>query len=148
LHAILKTSKNFEYYVDGQKRIYRPGIVECRTSMIMHVKSAADVDEEIAKMRETYDKMSLQVQPFVIAIGPTVSNVTEFLSIIGNLKFKHSRLQEAIDVCIKATFVFAMKYQKISTKVWRFFQQHFFMPIGRTKDSADIVLLSKSMKKS
>jgi hypothetical protein len=140
LHAVLKPG------VFWIKRNHRPGICESRDSMVMHVKNQADVHSSIAEFRKTYQKLNLRVQPFVIAIGPTLISLTKFLTVVDNLILEFDSLANALDSCFKSVFVFSLEFQPESARVWRFFQEYFFWPVNRTKQNAQLIMLSKSMK--
>jgi hypothetical protein len=147
LHAVLKPcSKN--YYTDehGIKGIHKPGINESRESMVMHVKTQAEVTSSIAKFRESLKKVNLRVQPYVIAVGPTLTSITKFLTVIEDLVFEFDNLVSALDSCFKGVFVFSLEFQKESFRVWHFFQEYFYWPLERIKRNAEIIMLSKSLK--
>jgi hypothetical protein len=146
MHGVLKPTITIEYTLDGQKRMHRPGIVASRISMVLHVKNAADVEKAVADLHDSYGQLGLKVQPFVIAVGPVLTNVTEFLTIIDNLRFKFHNLRDAIDVCLKAVFVFSLEFQMESTKAWKLLQHIFFSPLPRKKENVEILLLAKNLK--
>lgn len=72
------------------------------------------------------------IQPFILAVGENVLNITEIFLYFDGVKYPFKNFLRAIDICFKTFYVFNLEYPPASFMFWSFFQ-HFFFKIEKGK---------------
>ena len=74
-------------------------------------------------MREKYSKIGIQVQPFIIVVGPSLSEITGFYVNVEETRYRFESILAAVDLCFKSFHVLHVEYPKASEQVWFFLQK-------------------------
>ena len=86
--------------------------------------------------------MNIKMQPHVVAISTDLREGTTCYAVVQNRVFYEcSTLIEAVDVCLKSTFVFHLLYPSASNSVWVFLQKAVY-DISTEYDNVPIKVLS------
>jgi hypothetical protein len=89
-----------------------------------------DIVEHLSKKSNELDKKNCgQLQPHVVVLSAdgTVDNATTFYAIVqGNVFYQVDSVLEAVDTCLKACFVFGLRYPDPSKSSWNFMQKAVF----------------------
>lgn len=89
----------------------------------MKFQIPGDIDKTVARMRDKYANFGAQLQPFVIAVGPTLSEVTGFYVNIDDTRYRFQSILAALDLCFKSFYVLHAEYPKPSEPIWLFLQK-------------------------
>ncbi|KAF4527081.1 hypothetical protein B566_EDAN015716 [Ephemera danica] len=117
------TSRN---HTLNDKSKWKPSIAEASRAFILHVQDAADIEEAGAKRRQECQEKGITLQPYVLIVGPTLSNIISRYVIIENQCYRVESIVKAVDIAFKAAFVFNAKYQYECAHVWQFIQYKIF----------------------
>lgn len=108
------------------KRVWRPSKQEVLEGFITHVKSAAEVEETIARREEKLRELDVTLQPFIIVVGPSLKAISARYIIVNNVRYEATSTINAVDACFKIIFVLNAQYPAESTNVWQFIQTALF----------------------
>lgn len=106
-----------------KKRQWRPSKQEVLEGFITHIQSSAEIASTITMKREKLKGMELQLQPFVLVVGPTKNSITERYVIINDTHYELHTTIKAVEACLKAIFVLNAEYPKECHHVWQFIQK-------------------------
>ncbi|XP_067207639.1 uncharacterized protein [Linepithema humile] len=109
--------------IKKSKTIWKPTIEEAQASFILHVKTPGDIDKALTGMRDKYANFGVQLQPLIIAVGPTLSEVTGYYVNIDDTRYRFPSILAAVDLCFKSFHVLHAKYPKPSEPIWLFIQK-------------------------
>ncbi|KAF4514066.1 UNVERIFIED_CONTAM: hypothetical protein B566_EDAN018856 [Ephemera danica] len=110
---------------------WKPSIKESQDGFILHVKQPGDIKPSIAIRTAKFQSLKRQVQPFVIAVGPTLSSLDKFYVYICSppgtenriVMYELDSLLKAVDICFKVFFCMSLEYGKDSEQLWNFLQK-------------------------
>ncbi|XP_053607240.1 uncharacterized protein LOC128673433 isoform X3 [Plodia interpunctella] len=105
---------------------WRPSKQEVLDAFITHVKTAAEIDECITRRREKLQKIGINLQPFIIVVGPSPKEIFDRYVILNNVRYEVTTVLDAVDACFKIIFVLNAKYPSESKHVWQFIQKAMF----------------------
>lgn len=104
------------------KSCWKPSISEARDALLVHVKTPADIDEAKKKQVDFCYSKGLPLQPYMILIGPSLSNVRSSLVVINNHVYKCDSVASALDYCFKAYQVLDAQYPIACHHIWYILQ--------------------------
>lgn len=105
LHAVLKPRRI--------SRKIKPTVGDAQEDFILHVKSMNDIEPKIEKVRSEFKENNLKLQPRVLVVGHDLIDLQHFYIYCDNVKYKINSFLKCLDVVIKLTYVFNLKYSHI-----------------------------------
>lgn len=108
--------------VQIKKVNWKPSVSEARDALLLHVKIPGDV--QLAKKRQIdlcFNK-GLTVQPYIILIGPTLSNISGALVVVNDQEYKCLSVLDALDFCFKIYQILDAKYPFQCSHLWYLIQ--------------------------
>ncbi|CAH1153273.1 unnamed protein product [Phaedon cochleariae] len=105
---------------------WRPSRLESMEGFITHVRSAAEVEETINRRRDKMAGLKLHLQPFIIIVGQTLSDISSYYIIVDKTLYKVENILSAVDACFKIIHVLNAEYPTESKPIWMFIQLCFF----------------------
>lgn len=105
-----------------KKLHWKPSVIEARDGMILHVSCAGDIDGAKDNHVSSMYSKGLTVQPYIIIVGSTLSNISQALVVINNCTYPCISVLEALDFCFKAYIVLDAKYPFQSQHIWYLIQ--------------------------
>lgn len=108
------------------KIYWKPSISEARDGLFLQVKIPGDI--EIVKQEKInfMYKKGLTVQPYIITVGPNLSNVHTSYVIIDGKNYQTTTLLNALKFCFQTYFVLDVKYTPESQHLWFLLQWELF----------------------
>lgn len=106
----------------NNKKPWKPSISESRDSLMIHVRLPGAIEKAKESRVDIMFKKGLTVQPYILVIGPNLSNILNVLVIINNEEYKCDSVIDAIDFCFKAYQVLDAKYSYESQHIWYLIQ--------------------------
>jgi len=86
-------------------------------------RTLRDLEDKAAQL----DKKGLKLQPHVIVLADSVADVGTnsacYACLHSSVYFCTSSLMEAVDICVKASFVFGLDYPHAAQSCWAFIQR-------------------------
>lgn len=70
--------------------------------------------------------LNVSVQPYIIVVGPTISEITHSYVSINNVLYNAASTLDAFDICFKSYHVFHVKYPVFSEHLWMLFQKSLY----------------------
>ncbi|XP_044760070.1 uncharacterized protein LOC123317551 [Coccinella septempunctata] len=104
--------------VSGNKQ-WKPSITESRDGIFLHVKVPGDIERA---NKEFMYQRGLTVQPYLIIVGQSLSNVTSAYVVINNNLYNTVSVLDAVDFCFKAYHMLDAKYSYESHHIWYLIQ--------------------------
>lgn len=105
---------------------WKPSRVEVKDSLVTQVANVSGVQPAIEKRREKLGLLKRSLQPFVIAVGDSLtSSSTAFVS-VDNILYEQSSVLNAIDITFKIIHALHAQYPEESRDVWMFIQKRFY----------------------
>ena len=98
------------------------------------------IEEKAAKLRQH----NVTLQPYVVVLSEDLTNVHDavFFAVLQNRVFYQCQsMLEAVDVCVKASFVFNLTYAPASYSSWLFLQREIYK-INSVFDSMPVKVLA------
>lgn len=108
------------------KGTWRPSKLECLQGFIHHIRSDTDIEATIATKREKLRALGLTVQPFIIIVGPSLSEISGHFIVVNDTFYKVKSIMEAVDYCFKIFLVLSAEYPLEAAPVWFFIQKAFY----------------------
>lgn len=106
--------------------VQKTTIKDAINSSIVHIATVNDLQ----MARDYKTKCSIQrkntIQPYVIVIGPHLTDLKEFYVSYGETLQKFTSFIAAMDICFKVYHVFDLQYSKESILLWLFLQQYIY----------------------
>lgn len=94
--------------------------------MITHLYAVNDLERfKFEKQNEALSSKST-IQPFILVVGPSPTNINEFYVILDTFKLKFNSFLAALDTCFKCFQVFNLAYPKESELVWQWIQNYIY----------------------
>lgn len=76
--------------------------------------------------REKSVKLKETLQPYIIAVGPQLTEVNEFYIIIDDVIYKMENALRAVDIVYKIFQVLNIKYPSACEQIWLFIQKYVY----------------------
>lgn len=122
LHHLLPPNSRVVTKVKGKSQTQKFTIIDAQNSFFLQARNARESAEKIEKLMRN----RTNIQPFVIVIGESHTEPTQYVVYVDNIKFVCESVGKAIDACLKAFFVLSLKYPLASASVWQFVQNYFY----------------------
>lgn len=94
-----------------------------RDGFITHVLSSAEVQETITRQREKLVGLDQTLQPFVIIVGSSLKEITNYLVVVDNTFYCLQSIISAVFCCFKLIISFNAEYPSESEGIWFFIQK-------------------------
>jgi len=114
----------------GGKTFWKPSISEARDGLVLQVKIPGDIESSKSEKTNFMYKKGLTVQPYIIIVGPTLTNVHAFYVVIENINYQTKTLLDALKFCFETYFVLDVKYPSESQHLWYLLQWELFNVIS------------------
>lgn len=101
-------------------------IQEAKDSLVVYLRDISDFNSALEDLRERFYKKKITLQPLIIAVGKTITELEDFYVYIDNTKFKFSSFISSLDTCFKTFHVFNLEYSEYCQGIWIFLQRYFF----------------------
>ncbi|KAL0110647.1 hypothetical protein PUN28_013912 [Cardiocondyla obscurior] len=108
------------------KTFWKPSIAETRDGLFLQVKVPGDIETSKLEKRKFLYKKGLTVQPYIVVVGPTLTNIYAFYVIIKDKNYQTNTLFDAIKFCFQTYFVFDLKYPTECQHLWYLMQWELF----------------------
>jgi hypothetical protein len=97
-----------------------------KTDIFLSLQPGLDLQQYIEKKADQLKRYHIKVQPQVVVLSENLTTVQNavFYAVLQNRVFYECQsLLEAVDVCIKASFVFNLNYAPAAYSSWLFLQR-------------------------
>ncbi|KYM98812.1 hypothetical protein ALC62_10468, partial [Cyphomyrmex costatus] len=128
--------------INGKR--WKPTTQEMIDGFILHMKIMNDLVPSIDRIRSRAQHMKTKVQPFIVAVGPTVILCKDFYVVIDKSYYRFDNIRTAADVCFKCVHALHAEYSPQSETIWYFLQ--FALYNLRTQWDKTIPQVSKILK--
>ncbi|KYN13739.1 hypothetical protein ALC57_14062 [Trachymyrmex cornetzi] len=108
------------------KNIFKPTLVESQEAVVLHVKIPGDVEEEIKKKRNWLQKFRLTLQPFIVVVGPSITEIQSIFVRIDDVSYKVKTVFKALEICFMSFVVLDLKYPPAAEHIWYLLQRTVF----------------------
>lgn len=108
------------------KKVWRPSKSEVREGFVIHVNSDAEIKQVLEDRRKKLSNFGLTLQPLVVIVGPTLSEISSYIIVINNAMYLLPNILSAIDVCFKCIWAINAKYAAECHCTWMFIQRAFY----------------------
>ncbi|CAH0547426.1 unnamed protein product [Brassicogethes aeneus] len=105
---------------------WKPSLPESRDGLFVHVNIAGDIERAKKNRTDFMYRKNLTVQPYVLIVGPSLSNVSCSYVIINEHMYKTPSVLSALDICFKAYKVLDAKYSYECQHLWLLIQWHIY----------------------
>ncbi|XP_076279767.1 uncharacterized protein LOC143208808 [Lasioglossum baleicum] len=112
--------------VRTKKEHWKPSMKEAEESFVVHVQTAADIANARSDRIEAMSLRKLTVQPYIIAVGPSLGSIEAFYVSVDEVLYKVPTAFDAIDVCFKTFHVFNISYPSESHHLWYLIQRQLY----------------------
>lgn len=89
---------------------------------MLHAHTPAEIEELIERRVSLMFSKGLTVQPYIIIVGSSLSNVAASYVVVNNYTYKTVSLCDAIDFCFKVYHVLDFKYPFECQHIWHLIQ--------------------------
>lgn len=89
---------------------------------MIHVFLPADIEDAKKRRVDLMFQKGLTVQPYVITVGPSLSNITSAVVVINDYEYKCSSVLKALDFCFKCYHILDAKYPFQTQHFWYLIQ--------------------------
>ncbi|XP_071571495.1 uncharacterized protein [Temnothorax nylanderi] len=103
-----------------------PSVAEARKAFILHVLIPGDLNRQIKVHSEWLANRGINLQPTLVFVGPTLSNITASYVQIDAVRYELRTPLKALDTCFKAFHALDAAYQEECRAVWLFIQKYFY----------------------
>lgn len=94
--------------------------------VLLWVQIPGDLPNEIRNYRKNLKSRGLRLQPLVVFVGPSITDVTASYVQIDTIRYKLRTPLAAIDTCFKAFHAVDAAYPVESQAVWLLIQRFFY----------------------
>lgn len=108
------------------KIYWKPSISEARDGLFLQVKIPGDIEKAKKEKIDFMYKKGLTVQPYIIVVGPNLSNIHAFYVIIDSKNYQLATLLDALKFCFQTYFILDVKYTPESEHLWFLLQWELF----------------------
>nr|XP_049697279.1 uncharacterized protein LOC110383436 [Helicoverpa armigera] len=105
-----------------KKQVWRPSKAEVKDGFITHVLRPMDVQAAIAHRREKYLRYKLTLQPVIVIVGSSYTDIQKYFVVVNDLFFETNSILKAVDTCFKIFHSLHCQYPTESVCVWNFIQ--------------------------
>ncbi|KAL0117627.1 hypothetical protein PUN28_008781 [Cardiocondyla obscurior] len=105
------------------KNQWKPSIPECKDSIIITTTLVANITKVQEDRRKAAAELGITLQPFIIAVGASNDDISDFFVSVDDTLYKISSALKAIDFCFKFFQVFDIEYPVESVHIWLLFQK-------------------------
>ncbi|KAK0165517.1 hypothetical protein PV328_004024 [Microctonus aethiopoides] len=105
------------------KRNWKPSIAECKDSLLIHTKISGDLRNIFEKRQKVLQIRKVQLQPFLIVVGPELTAIEEKYLCMGGIFYKLSTTLEAIDVLFQLFHSLDINFPLESTFIWQILEE-------------------------
>ncbi|XP_050055071.1 uncharacterized protein LOC126549573 [Aphis gossypii] len=102
---------------------WRPSKSEMRDGFILHLRSHAELQESITRRKQKYEQLAFTLQPLIIIIGPTISDIAQYFILVDDTYYLVNSIITAVDCCFKIIHALHAEYPVESKPVWYFIQK-------------------------
>lgn len=102
---------------------WRPSKSEMRDGFILHLRSHAELQESITRRKQKYEQLAFTLQPLIIIIGPTISDIAQYFVLVDDTYYFVNSIITAVDCCFKIIHALHAEYPVESKPVWYFIQK-------------------------
>lgn len=88
-----------------------------------------DINKTLEEMREKLRLYGLKLQPLILIVGPSLSNITSIYVVIDSCRYKVAKILNAVDQCYKAIHVLQAEYPIQCEQVWMLLQLQIFKQV-------------------
>lgn len=110
----------------GKRKL--PTILDAQQDHLVHLHTANDIGPVVARLKKERDEL----QPTIIVVGATDTELVQFYVCKGNILWKTVSFIRCIDIVAKSTIVFGLKFSPVNELVWAFLRTHFYKESGVT----------------
>ncbi|XP_071652598.1 uncharacterized protein [Temnothorax longispinosus] len=112
--------------VRTKKGHWKPSMTESEESIVVHVKTAADISGIRQERIDVMYQMSLTLQPYIIAVGPTLAEISSFFISVDKVLYNVTNAFTAIDTLFKIFHVLNIEYPAASHHIWVLIQRELY----------------------
>lgn len=94
--------------------------------MVIHITSIADLEITLSEVRSNLYFAKTTLQPLIIVIGDSLSELKNFYVYLNEAKFKYSTFLASLDLCFKIFHVLHLEYPSPCYGAWLFIQKFFY----------------------
>lgn len=106
---------------------WKPSRSEVSRAFIDFVTSPADIERCINDRQTLIEKKSIPFGPYIIAVGPNWSNVTQFEVVVTkSVRYQFPDIRSALTTTFKVYFALDIAYAADSAPCWMFLQRAVF----------------------
>lgn len=114
------------------------------------LQGPGDINTKIQEIKERAKnkKIIKEVQPYIIVVGPSLTEIESSYIIIDKIHFKCTSTLKAVDLLFKLFFALRIKYPPQAAHIWLLIQKGIFKinEFGGTKDIAYIADILNALK--
>lgn len=118
----------------GKRRL--PTILDAQRDHIVHLYTANEIGPAIERLKSERDEL----QPTIIVVGATDTELEQFYVCKDNIFWKTCSFIRCIDLVAKSTIVFGLKFSPVNELVWAFLRTHFYKESGVTNSKTRSVI--------
>lgn len=105
------------------------------------------MNRQVKAHSEWLANRGLNLQPLLIFVGPTLSNITASYVQINTVRYEFRNPLKALDMCFKAFHALDAAYQDECQAVWLFIQRYFYdLYLTEDKNIPRVTNLLSSLK--
>lgn len=108
------------------KKFWKPSIIESREGFVLHIATISDFDRVIGERKVKFAELGFRLQPIIIIIGPTLTEIKEYLVWYDNINYKFDSFLVALDIAFKLIFALNLNFNLESLQVWQFIQRQMY----------------------
>lgn len=82
-----------------------------------------NIEGFISRKKSHYSELRLPLQPYVLVLGQSPSNVSQCFVVTNDVIYEVDTLLKAVDTCFKLFFVLNAQYPSVSVEPWLFLQK-------------------------
>lgn len=101
-------------------------IKDAQESFTLRISSINDFDSGVAELKTRYFNQGLTLQPLIIVVGVSPSQITDYFVYFDNCRQRHDSYLSCVDACFKIFHVLNLQYPQASCGPWFFIQKYFF----------------------
>lgn len=107
--------------------MWKPTKIEQRDSFITHIRDDSYLRLTIDQRRSNYLKRGLTLPPFIVIVGPTLSDIKSYFVVLNtDVFYSRKNIVSAVDSCFKSIWALNLEYSSECYGVWYFIQKGFF----------------------
>lgn len=92
------------------------------------------MDRQVEERRAKLNKHGCFLQPFIIAVGPTLKNINQlFVYLYNDYRYEVESILSAVDTTFKCIFALDMAYPPEADQIWQFLQKAVYGIIDKRK---------------